>query len=238
MAASQVSAIISRFKRGQPSCEATFALQLLNDFGAELGYRLELRKLVYTVNLIANQREYILPSYVQMVTEAYYVNSGALGDEYALYAISTDKLAEWRVGWRASTPYGGPWQYYLDNTSADTSTEPATASTSAPGTATVVGFEPLPAQTTSAGYPCVNLYATTQIPYGMNDYIPDNFPGDDVWIDGMEKLFAKSKNPAMFGARQQISDQSVQSVAAKLKGPTLQDRTNLLAGWYYPRRRR
>lgn len=234
---SQVSALLARFRIGYPGCSTIYALQLLNDATKSQAIQTEMRQIIYTINLVQNQREYIIDPSIILIKEAYWVRTSTPGDQQVLYQTSDDWLAENRQGWRGFSWNGQSWNIYVSTTSADNSTIPGTASPTAPGTSMVIGFDPPPNLTTQAGYPCVQLYCTTWLPFTIDDYLPDNLGTDQMWIDRLNMLYTNTTDLTQVGARKQLEEISQQETIARVKNTELQVQTTIRPGFVQFRRR-
>lgn len=231
-----VSDLILRFKRVYPSCESTFALDLLNDTTKSLGMTSENREQMITVQMVQGQREYIIDPKIIMVGQAYYVSvpppDNAVAGGIALYGTSKDALSQYQFGYLTYNALGGPWWYYVGTASADTSTVPATFSDTLPGAANVIGFNPAPTVTSSGGYPCVRFFATTWTPFGMNDYLPDNWGTQQQLIDKMALYYAGTHVLQDVPLRVRLSDATLNETKSRMNSTVLQAPGNRIGiGW-------
>lgn len=234
---STVQDIINRFKISKPEASTTYCLTLFNDAAKRLGISMEIRQTMLAIDVVAGQQEYVLPPSVMTIQEVYYLNSNSQGDAIVLTARNVDNLAEFRTGWRAYLDNNGPWEFYRATTAADNSTNPSTANSAAPGSAMVLGLVQLPNLSTTNGFPILNVYCSTWVPFAITDSVYDHLGGDDVWVDRLEVLYAKGHLPNEYEFRKQVAADSLADNMARVHGTTLQDEQRFQVGWIQRRRR-
>jgi hypothetical protein len=130
------------------------------------------------IDLAAGQREYALDQTdkVTVVRAAYYKKSAT--DIKKLAPTSTDWLDENAPTWRASTETGEPCRFYIEDGN--------------------IGLDPVPNATTVAGFPQVEVFGTTYQALVTTDSIPEIVPSIRVYVEGMKRLYASDRDPAMF----------------------------------------
>lgn len=180
--ASTVTQVIAKFRRTYPDCGDTRAGELFADTHREILVRLRLRETVVSISLTDGTREYDLGDTTLLVNSVVFVNSATEDDFYPLDAMSVDHLDYEDPRWRGRIAEDSPTLYYLRNvTSSDTSKQ-------------VIGFDPIPDTTTSAGYPIVKVYCQQEGTITTSETVPPQLLSDQIYIYKMAQMYAAEKD--------------------------------------------
>lgn len=167
-----------------------------------------------TIDLTAGQREYPLPDLTN-VRAAYLVKSAQ--DATKLTPVSTDYLDEQDPTWRNTTQQGEPVRFYVEDA--------------------VIGLEPVPNTTTSAGFPKVVVYATTYQALVAIDDLPLAVPSIRVYVEGMKRLYAGDRDPARYQQWDELYQAELHKTLAHLNGLVEDlDAPRIIPAWMKNRR--
>jgi hypothetical protein len=150
------------------------------------------------LDLTAGQREYALDQTdkIVVVRAAYFIKSAQ--DATKLTPVSTDWLDTYDPTWRTSTQQGRPQRFYIEDGK--------------------VGLDPVPDTTTAAGFPQVALYGTTYQALVTTDEVPDIVPTVRVYVEGMKRLYASDRDPALFAQWDAIYQSELHKALAYING--------------------
>lgn len=198
MAASTVNAIIAKFQRPYPDCDATTALELFDDTYRGILKKCEVRNnVVYITPIVAGTTQYDLSPNVYKIHEAYWEDSADPGNWHIITETNTDKLAAVSSGWRARRPIGYAWQYYV------------TSTTSSDSAKNQIGFVNVPNVSTSGTYPRVALYVTEYAILTGTETVPDNLLDDDVFVYGMCQKWAAESDSMRYEYWKALADDAM-----------------------------
>lgn len=170
---STVQNVVDRFRRRYPTCAADQAVEIFNDVHRELCSRCQLRNLVETVLLTEGQGEYDLAAEVLTIHEAYYERTSDASTWTSLVERSLDEYVVLRRGWRATTSEAEPAEYYVTSAASGNSSKAQ------------IGLWPVPALSSSDGFPRVRVYATSVLDLEADDPVPPQVLNDNVYLYGM-----------------------------------------------------
>jgi hypothetical protein len=150
------------------------------------------------LDLTAGQREYALDQTdkIVVVRAAYFIKSAQ--DATKLTPVSTDWLDTYDPTWRTSTQQGRPQRFYIEDGK--------------------VGLDPVPDTTTAAGFPQVALYGTTYQALVTTDEVPEIVPTVRVYVEGMKRLYASDRDPALFAQWDAIYQSELHKALAHING--------------------
>ena len=140
-------------------------------------------------NLTDGTREYEL-SYDPILTNikaVYYVESATSATK--LTPVTEDWMDANIDQWRTTTDTGTPSVFYVrwpDSSGVTTEGK------------LVIGLNPIPDTTTSAGYPILNIYGTEHQILAATDKIPSAFPNIRVFVEGMKRNYASDRDQASY----------------------------------------
>lgn len=205
--ASTVTAVVAKFKdRCYPDCPDATAQSLFTDAWTWGVQKFRLREETVTLSLTEGTREYDLDSDVTAIREAYYQVSADPTTWRVMNGVSIDRLARTESSWRANTTESESWRYY---TRADSDGDSGKK---------VIGLDPLPIETTSAGYPNVTLYTIMRSDLSGSEEMPAFLPTDDWFIYEMAFRFAVVKDAPRAGYWDEVRKREEALVVTTLKG--------------------
>lgn len=166
--ASTVAQVLAKFARRFPEVDAATQLTLFLDAHKRLLSRIQVRNDVQYITLAAGTQEYDLTGQVFKIHSAYLQQDAQT--QVPLIERSTDELDAMRWGWRNPAYTGSPIEYYVSGADAGDSGQ------------NVIGFVPIPATSTSAGFPQVALYCTTYDDLQTTDTVPASLLNDNYYL--------------------------------------------------------
>ncbi len=181
-----------------PQVEDAQALIYFRQIHRELLAQAQIETGSEAIDLTAGQREYALDQTdkVTVVRAAYYKKSAT--DISKLTPVSTDWLDENVPTWRATTEQGEPQRFYIEDAN--------------------VGLDPIPNATTAAGFPQLELFGTTYQALVTTDPIPEIVPSIRVYVEGMKRLYASDRDPAMFKEWDEMYRRELHAALAHING--------------------
>jgi hypothetical protein len=147
---------------------------------------MQLRNQAQTISVVAGTQEYAVDPSVFKIHSAYYQSSSG-STPVPLIERSTDELDVTRWGWRNSSYTGDPIEYYITTAAITAGGGDSLLSSSE----LVIGFLPIPATTSSGGYPVVTLYCTANEDLSGSETVPAILLDDNVYLYRMFEFWCK-----------------------------------------------
>lgn len=178
------SNVIDSFQRTNPQVNDTDGLALYKEVLMEVVALLQIEGGSESKNLTDGTREYELTydPVILNVSEVYYVSAAATATK--LKRVSVDWMDANYEDWRVTTTTGTPRQYYID--------APTSASLTTQGKI-VIGLDPIPDTTTSAGYPIVTIYGSEYEEPSATSDVPQIISDVRVLVEGMKRNYASDR---------------------------------------------
>ena len=178
-----------------PQVEDAQALIYFRQIHRELLAQAQIETGSEAIDLTAGQREYALDQNdkITVVRAAYYKKSAT--DVTKLTPVSTDWLDEHASTWRTTTEQGEPQRFYIEGAK--------------------IGLDPVPNANTTEG---LLLYGTTYQALVTTDPIPEIVPSIRVYVEGMKRLYASDRDPAMFKEWDDMYRRELHAALAHING--------------------
>ncbi len=141
--------------------------------------------------LVAGQREYVIPETYKTLFSANYIQASSAQPIY-LTESSVDELDNENPGWR-TTFTGVPFRWYEWSNSNGNP---------------VVGFDPIPSTSSSAGYPTIRLVVGLYVPLTATDSLPQTIRGSSVYREGLCYQWAKHRNKPDLAIRKSLWEEA------------------------------
>lgn len=189
MATFTVQNVLDDFAEAYPGVTAARQLVIFLQVYREVSNFLHIEKDVQQENLTSGTREYEL-SYDPLLVNidaVYYVDSSTTATKLA--AVSEDWMDAHIEDWRTTTDTGTPDKFYVR--------WPDSAGVTTEGKL-VIGLDPIPDTTTSAGYPILNIYGSDFTTLAATDKIPSAFPNIRVLVEGMKRVYAANRDQSAY----------------------------------------
>lgn len=173
---STVDQIVGKFQRKFPECDPTTALDFFQSALKRVLSRVQVRNNVQYVSVVNGTREYALDASIFKIHSAY-LEQG-VGSSIPMQEYSTDELDVLRWGWRQTNFLGDPVEYYISSMAVSA----GGSDTQLSSAQNCIGFNPIPAITTSGTYPRVALYCTAYLPLSGSETVPSNLLDDNIFL--------------------------------------------------------
>ncbi len=172
-----VNTAIDNAQRVFPDMSDTVGLVFFNQVRRDLHAHFKLRQASQDINLTNGTQEYAYSADFMNIESVHYVT--ASGVSVNLEPVEYSYLNKHERDWR-DTAAGTPTRFYL--TVGDTTSGP------------MVGLDPKPNTTTSAGFPIITVRGTKTVDMAAGETIYDDIPNTLVYEYGMCFHFARTEH--------------------------------------------
>ena len=183
------SDVIDGAQRTYPKLTDTDGLVLYKEVLQEVLSFLQIEQGTEDHNLTDGTREYELTYDPQIIGDivVYYISDSSTA--VRLTPVSTDWMDDHVDQWRTTTDTGTPNKFYIDS--------PTSAALTTQGKI-VIGLDPIPDTTTSAGYPIIRIYGVEYEEPSATSDVPQSIPNVRVLIEGIKRNYAMDRDPERY----------------------------------------